>query len=220
MRHCVEKKGAREYGVHSRRKSGMSTLPLNIDMRGKTAVIVGGGKVALRKLQAMSVAGVASRLVAPEVCPEIAELAAAGSISVRIGRYGAEDLDHAFLVVAATDDAAVNLSVATDAMERRLLVSVVDNPLAGNFTFPAVLRRGALEIAVSTGGRCPTLATDVRNLIADVIGEDELHRVEVRGTAPPGIVAHKRGTGGTVVLVEPECPCACLDLVDRRICSP
>ena len=150
----------------------MSTLPLNIDMRGKTAVIVGGGKVALRKLQAMSVAGVASRLVAPEVCPEIAELAAAGSISVRIGRYGAEDLDHAFLVVAATDDAAVNLSVATDAMERRLLVSVVDNPLAGNFTFPAVLRRGALEIAVSTGGRCPTLATDVRDLIADVIGEE------------------------------------------------
>ena len=150
----------------------MSTLPLNIDMRGKTAVIVGGGKVALRKLQALSAAGVASRLVAPEVCPEIAELAAAGSISVRIGRYGAEDLDHAFLVVAATDDAAVNLSVATDAMERRLLVSVVDNPLAGNFTFPAVLRRGALEIAVSTGGRCPTLATDVRDLIADVIGEE------------------------------------------------
>ncbi|MBC7964056.1 MAG: bifunctional precorrin-2 dehydrogenase/sirohydrochlorin ferrochelatase, partial [Steroidobacteraceae bacterium] len=150
----------------------MSTLPLNIDMRGKTAVIVGGGKVALRKLQALSAAGVASRLVAQEVCPEIAKLAAAGSISVRIGRYGAEDLDHAFLVVAATDDAAVNLSVASDAMERGLLVSVVDNPLAGNFTFPAVLRRGALEIAVSTGGRCPTLAADVRDLIADVIGEE------------------------------------------------
>src|SRR6185369_15826080 len=113
--------------------------------------IVGGGKVALRKLLALLAAGATIRLVALEVCPEIAELVVAGSISVHIRCYSAADLDHAFLVVAATDDAAVNLSVAADAMQRGVLVSVVDDPLVGNCTFPAVLRRGALEITVSTG---------------------------------------------------------------------
>lgn len=150
----------------------MPTLPLNIHMHGKTAVIVGGGKVALRKIHSLLDAGTEVCLVAPEVCPEIAELAAAALISVRLGSYVTTDLDQAFLVVAATNDAETNLAVAADAAKRGILVSVADNPAAGNCTFPAVLRRGNLEIAVSTGGRCPTLAADIRDVIADVIGED------------------------------------------------
>ncbi len=150
----------------------MSTLPLNMYMQGKTALIVGGGKVALRKIHSLLAAGTAIRLVAPEVCTEIAELAAAGYASVRLGSYDTTDLDNAFLAVAATNDAAANLAVAADAVKRGILVAVADNPTAGNCTFPAVLRRGSLEIAVSTGGRCPTLAADIRDVIADIIGEE------------------------------------------------
>jgi precorrin-2 dehydrogenase/sirohydrochlorin ferrochelatase len=141
-------------------------------MPGKTAVIVGGGRVALRKIHSLLAAGTGIRLVAPEVCPEIAELAAAGYVSVRLGSYVTTDLDNAFLVVAATNDAAANLAVAADAVKCGILVAVADNPTAGNCTFPAVLRRGNLEIAVSTGGRCPTLAADIRDVIADLIGEE------------------------------------------------
>lgn len=147
----------------------MPTLPLNICMQGKTAVIIGGGNVALRKIHSLLAAEADIRLVAPQVCAEIAELAAAGSISLRLGNYAASDLDSAFLVVAATNDGAANLAVAADAAERGVLVSVADNPTEGNCTFPAVLRRGDLEIAVSTGGRCPTLAAGIRDIIADVI---------------------------------------------------
>ncbi len=150
----------------------MSALPLNIDMLGKTALIVGGGKVALRKVRALLEAGAVLQLASPEVCPEIAELAAAGYVSVRLGSYDASDLDNVFLAVAATDDAAVNRAVASDGGKRGILVAVADNPAAGNCTFPAVLRRGNLEIAVSTGGRCPTLATDIRDMIADLIGDE------------------------------------------------
>ncbi len=150
----------------------MFALPLNIDMHKRLTVIVGGGKVALRKVHALLAVGAECLLIAPEVCPEISELAAEGFISVRLERYTATGLDNAFLVVAATDDALVNQTVAADAAGRGLLVSVVDNPASGNCAFPAVLRRGALEIAVSTGGRCPTLATEIRDLIADLIGEE------------------------------------------------
>lgn len=150
----------------------MPTLPLNIDMQGKTALVVGGGKVALRKVHALLASGASLRVVAPEICLELADLAAQGAVSVRRGCYAVADLDAAFLAVAATDAAAVNRAVAADASERGILVMVADSPLAGNCTFPAVLRHGNLEIAVSTGGRCPTLATEIRDMIAGVIGDE------------------------------------------------
>ena len=150
----------------------MATLPLNLEMRDKAVLVAGGGNVALRKVQSLLATGASLRLTAPEICPELAALEVAGRISVRRGRYVAADLENVFLAVAATDDAVVNQAVAADAGARGILVAVADNPLSGNCTFPAVLRRGNLEITVSTGGRCPTLATAVRDLIADLIGEE------------------------------------------------
>ncbi|HXE97293.1 MAG TPA: bifunctional precorrin-2 dehydrogenase/sirohydrochlorin ferrochelatase [Dongiaceae bacterium] len=150
----------------------MSTLALNIRMYGKLAVIIGGGAVALRKLRSLLAAGASIRLVATTVCPEIAALQDSGEIEVRVGNYRVADLDDAFLVIAATDNSLVNEQVSADARGRRILAAVADNPAAGDCTFPAILQRGDLEIAVSTGGRCPTFAVDVRDGIAEHIGPE------------------------------------------------
>jgi precorrin-2 dehydrogenase/sirohydrochlorin ferrochelatase len=150
----------------------MSTLALNIRMLGKPAVIIGGGAVALRKLRTLLTAGASVRVVATNICPEIASLKDSGALAVRRGRYTVSDLDGAFLVIAATDNALVNEQVCADARERGILVAVADDPATGDCTFPAILRRGDLEIAVSTGGRCPTFAVDVRDCIAGHIGND------------------------------------------------
>lgn len=150
----------------------MPYLALNIDMRKRTALIVGGGKVAARKLQALREAGAGVRVVAPAVMPAIREQEASGGVTVRIGCYETADLDGIALVVAATDDAAVNRRVAAEAGQKGILVAVADQPEAGDCHFPAILRRGRLEIAVSTGGRCPALAAEVRDAIAGVIGDD------------------------------------------------
>ena len=150
----------------------MPTLALNVYMQGKLAVIIGGGTVALRKLHPLLAAGASVRVVAPSICPEIAALEDSGALDARVGSYTASDLDGAFLVIAATDNAQVNEQVCADARERGMLVAVADNPAAGNCTFPALLRRGDLEIAVSTGGRCPTFAADVRDHIAEQIGDE------------------------------------------------
>jgi precorrin-2 dehydrogenase / sirohydrochlorin ferrochelatase len=150
----------------------MPNLTLNIRMEGKLTVIVGGGAVALRKLRTLLASGATVRVVAKDSCDEIAAMKESGTIEFRRGSYGSSDLDNAFLVIAATDNALVNQQVYTDASVRGIIVSVADNPGAGDCTFPAVLRHGDLEVAVSTGGRCPTFAADVRDRIAAHIGPD------------------------------------------------
>lgn len=158
----------------------MPHLPLNIDMHGRTVLVVGGGRVAGRKVKGLLAAGASVRVVAKAMVAEVARMAAAGAIAARVGSYRAGDLEGVFLAVAATDDTAVNRSVAADAQQRGILVAVADAPELGNCTFPAVLRRGDLEIGVATGGRCPAFATLVRDLLAAVIGPeygDALERV-------------------------------------------
>ncbi len=150
----------------------MSTLALNISMHGKSAVIVGGGSVALRKVRTLLKTGASVRVVAVNVCTEIAVLNDSGTLSVKQGEYTESDLDNFFLVAAATDNALINEQVCADARARGILVCVADNPAAGDCAFPAVLQRGDLEIAVSTGGRCPTFAADIRDCIGEHIGHD------------------------------------------------
>jgi precorrin-2 dehydrogenase/sirohydrochlorin ferrochelatase len=150
----------------------MSTLALNIRMKGKLAVVIGGGPVALRKLRTLLTAGASVKIVAMELCPEIKVISDSGAINVTQGSYTADQLDGAFLVIAATNNTQVNAQVNIDACERGMLVSVVDDPAAGDVTFPAVLHRGNLEIAVSTGGQCPTFASDIRDHLAEHIGSE------------------------------------------------
>jgi len=150
----------------------VSLLPLNIDMYGMNVLVVGAGTVAARKIATMVEAGAAVRVVAPDITPDIAYLAAAGSILLKQGAYETCDLHNASLVVAATDDSSLNREIAEEARQRGLLVSVASEPMKGNITFPAQLRRGSLNVAVSTNGTCPAYAAVVRDIISDVIGEE------------------------------------------------
>jgi precorrin-2 dehydrogenase/sirohydrochlorin ferrochelatase len=150
----------------------MSTLALNICMQGKIAVIIGGGAVALRKIRTLLAAGASVRAVSLNITTEIALLQNSGLLTIRLGSYTSSDLKGAFLVIAATDNNLVNEQICADADRLGILVAAAGNPGSGNCTFPAILHRGDLEIAVSTGGRCPTFAADVRDTIAEHIGEE------------------------------------------------
>jgi precorrin-2 dehydrogenase/sirohydrochlorin ferrochelatase len=163
-------------------------------MRKRTALIVGGGKVAAHKLQALLEAGSGVRVVAPEVVSGIRDQETSGAVTVRIGCYEAADLDGIALVVAATDDNAVNRRVAAEAGQKGILVAVADQPEAGDCHFPAILRRGELEIAVSTGGRCPALAAEVRDAIAGVIGNDFAGIVEELAAEREKLLTEGNGT--------------------------
>ncbi|ABL00972.1 precorrin-2 dehydrogenase/sirohydrochlorin ferrochelatase family protein [Pelobacter propionicus] len=150
----------------------MPYLTLNIDIQDRTALVVGGGTVALRKVGTLLAAGARVQVVAPALAEGLETLRQLGAISVRSASYAPADLEGVFLAVAASDNREVNAGVARDARERGILVAVANAPKLGTCTFPAILRRGELEIAVSSGGRCPAFSVQVRDRIAAVIGEE------------------------------------------------
>jgi precorrin-2 dehydrogenase/sirohydrochlorin ferrochelatase len=143
---------------------------LRLDAR--RCLVVGGGEVALEKVEGLLTCGAAVTLVAPQAGVALAGLAAEGSIAWERRHYEAADLEGCFLVIAATDDTEVNIAVHADAEARAMLVNVVDVPPLCNFILPAIVRSGPLAIAISTAGASPALAKRMKREIAEQFGED------------------------------------------------
>ncbi len=135
---------------------------VNLVLRDRPAVVVGAGRIAARKIGDLLEAGARVTVIAPRVAPEVEAFEAAGRIRLQRRGYGAGDLDGAAVVVAGTDDPAVNVRVSEDARRAGVPVNVVDEPALCTFTIPAVVRRGDLTLAVATEGRCPAFARAVR----------------------------------------------------------
>jgi len=147
--------------------------PAFIDLTGRRCLVVGGGPVGTEKAEKLVDAGADVRLVSPEITPRLAELVAAGAIREHHRRgYRSHDLEGCLLVIAATDDAAVNRRVWADGESRRMLVNVVDVPHLCNFIVPSIMRHGDLAVAVSTGGASPVVARRVRQIVEREIGPE------------------------------------------------
>ncbi|MCL5057936.1 MAG: bifunctional precorrin-2 dehydrogenase/sirohydrochlorin ferrochelatase [Actinobacteria bacterium] len=169
--------------------------PVSLNIENRLCLVVGGGKVAERKVLTLLEHGARVRLVAPAVTGKLADIARSGKVILIEDCYKAHYLEGVFLVIGATDDDAVNASVSSDCMERGILVNVVDDPPRGNFYVPAVVRRGSLQIAVSTDGKSPMLARKIKERLAgdfppgygdivDIIGK--LREKIIRETVEPG----------------------------------
>lgn len=149
----------------------MDYLPIFVDVRDRLAVVIGGGHVAQRKIEHLLKAHARVRVVAPQLCAELAVFRDLGRIEHRPVPFAAMQLDGAALVVAATDDEAVNDAVARAARERGIWVNVVDDAQGSAFIFPAIVDRSPLVVAVGTSGSSPTLARRVRTQIEALLPE-------------------------------------------------
>jgi uroporphyrin-III C-methyltransferase / precorrin-2 dehydrogenase / sirohydrochlorin ferrochelatase len=149
----------------------MSLFPLFLKLAGRKVLVVGGGPVALGKVQALLEAGAAISVVAPEVVPELAALAEKGNISLDRRSFETRDLGGVWLVVAAAP-AEVNQSVAAAGESQRLYVLAVDDISAASAYGAGTLRRGGVTVAVSTNGRAPALAGLLREGLEAVLPED------------------------------------------------
>lgn len=137
-------------------------FPMFADLRDRTVVVVGGGAVATRKVEALLGTGARIVVGAPELDPGLATLAANGQLVHRAGRFVPEWLDGAWLAIAATSDPAVNRAVADAGDDRHVWVNVVDDTALARVQLPARVERGPLQIAISSGGGAPMLARLVR----------------------------------------------------------
>jgi len=146
--------------------------PIFLRLDGKECLVVGGGQVAERKIANLLQAGAGVLVVSPDVTAKIEEWAGAGRLEWRRRLFQASDLEGRELVFAATDDREINISIAGECRQRKIWVNVADDPAGSDFHVPAVLTRGDIQLAISSGGKSPLLARKIRDRLALIIGPE------------------------------------------------
>lgn len=142
--------------------SNASLFPMFLKLEGRSCLVLGAGNVGEPKVRSLAECGARVRVIAPTATVMVREWASRGEIEWEQRPYAAGDLRNVFLVVAATSSPEVNHAIYREAQVRGILCNVVDDPPHCDFYYPAVVRRGQLQIAVSTAGLSPALAQRIR----------------------------------------------------------
>ncbi len=145
----------------------MDYLPIALKIKGKKAVVVGGGKVAQHKTGTLLEAGAKVTLISPDTTEELRQLAKAAKIKWLKRCLEKSDIFGASLVIAATNDASLNKQVSLWAKEAKIAINVVDGPVWSDFISPALLKKDKALIAVYTDGKDPVLSRDLKNYLGD-----------------------------------------------------
>lgn len=147
-----------------------SLFPMFLKLTGRQCLVVGAGKVGEPKIGGLIDTGAHIRVVALEATHVVREWARAGKIDLELRAFTPNDLDNAFLAVVATSSRTLNEFVYREAQRRQVLCNVVDVPEYCDFFYPAVVRRGDLQIAISTAGQSPSLAQKLRQQLEQQFG--------------------------------------------------
>jgi siroheme synthase-like protein len=146
--------------------------PILLNIKGKRCVVIGGGKVALRKVKMLLKCGGNIMVISPKPHPDIIRLSKKKALRLTRRDYEARDIRKAAVVIACTDVKEVNRKVADDAKKARVLVNVADDAEPSDFILPSFFRRGDLLVAVSTSGVSPALARRIRTKLEKDFGEE------------------------------------------------
>ena len=159
----------------------MDYLPIFADLKQRPVLVVGGGEVAARKVDLLLRAGAEIRIVAQSLSPILEQLRQQGHIHWLGQAFAAQQLDEVFLVIAATDDSALNAQVFAEADKRRVLANVVDDQPRCSFIFPSIIDRSPLVVAVSSSGQAPVLARMLREKLEALLPASLGQMAEVAG---------------------------------------
>jgi siroheme synthase-like protein len=155
--------------------------PIFLDISKKPCLVVGGGKVAERKVRILLKFNGSIKVVSPRISSPLRELAEKGRIDLLLKEYEANDLNGIVLVFAATNFENINLRIRDDASERNILVNVVDNPSLCDFIVPSIVKKDPIMIAISTSGVLPSLSKKLRKDIAERITRDYILYARIMG---------------------------------------
>lgn len=150
----------------------MAYIPVFLHVRDLECLVVGGGSVAQRKIKGLVEAGISVRVVSPEVNRSIYRLSSKGRVKIQKRTFEERDLDGIKVVIAATDDPLINKRISREAKIRGVICNVVDQPELSDVIMPSVIRRGRLQIAISTGGGSPAMARWMRVRLSRLVGKE------------------------------------------------
>jgi len=180
----------------ARAKEGPAGLfPMFLKLEGRVCLVVGAGVIAEAKIRSLLEAGARVRVIAPEANAFIRQWAQAGEITWDAREFKASDLEHAFLVIAATSSFHLNETIYQEARKRKVLCNAVDDPEHCDFYYRAVVRRGGLQIAISTAGQSPALAQRVRRELEEQFGPEYSRWVDELGDARRQLFAQEIDPG-------------------------
>jgi precorrin-2 dehydrogenase/sirohydrochlorin ferrochelatase len=190
--------------------------PLFLKVEKRACLVVGGGEVGARKVKTLLHCGGLVGVVSPEVVPWLAKKIQEGAVEKVGSHYEEHQLQGRFLVIAATDDKALNCRIAQDAEKRGLLCNVVDYPQEGNFILPALVQRGALTLAISTSGQSPALARQLRQELEKRFGMEYADFLELMGAVRSRLLAESQDFRANKKLFDQLVQSPLLELVRRR----
>lgn len=159
----------------------MKYYPVNLDIKDRQCIVVGGGDVGTRKVLTLLECSAFVTVVSPVASNTLLNLEDRGSITLKKRSYVESDLHGMFLVICATDNDMLNRQVSVDAQKLNMLCNVADRPEACNFILPAVVKRGDLTIAVSTSGKSPAFAKKIRKDLEKQYGDEYAQFLKLMG---------------------------------------
>jgi precorrin-2 dehydrogenase/sirohydrochlorin ferrochelatase len=167
----------------------MRYYPVYLDIKGKKCVVVGGGDVAERKVERLLQYEAAVSVVGKDLTPQLIQLKKEGMICHIAEDYRSDHINGALLVIGATDDDRVNAEVSRDSRERNIPVNIVDDPVKCDFIVPSIVQSGDLSIAVSTGGKSPALARNIREELEEIYGTEYAILLDIMGQIRERVIA-------------------------------
>jgi precorrin-2 dehydrogenase/sirohydrochlorin ferrochelatase len=168
--------------------------PAFIDLENRPVLVVGGGIVAERKVETLLEAGAVITVVSPQITEQLDAYSQSNRITVRQRGFIPSDVDGVSLVISATDDPGTQTEVASIAVSKNILVNTVDKPELCSFIVPAILRRGDITIAISTSGKSPSLAAELRARLDRVLTDEFARTANVLGAVRQEVHRHFAGS--------------------------
>ncbi len=150
----------------------MRYYPIHLDIQNRNCLVVGGGGVGTRKVMTLLKCGAIVTVVSPEISELLQKHAESAALTLKPRPYRTEDLAGMFLVIGASDDETLNRKISSDAERRNILCNIADRPDVCNFILPSIVRRNDLVITISTSGRSPALAKNLRKKLERQFGEE------------------------------------------------
>ena len=159
----------------------MKYYPINLSIRSRNCLVVGGGRVGRRKVATLLECGAQVTVVSLDASDAICALAKENRVALKKRSYAESDLEGIFLVMGATDDEELNRRIHADASKRNILCNIADRPEICDFILPAIVKRGDLSIAISTSGKSPAFAKHLKDKMEADIGDEYAIFLELMG---------------------------------------